>query len=680
MDYVELHCHSYYSLLDGASSIEDLVARAAELGMPALAITDHDAVYGAPRFAQIAKAFGIQPIFGAELTLAGGYHLTLLVENEQGWRNLCQLISLAQHRAPKGKAELLLEALIGHTEGLIALSGCRHGEVGRALLRKDEATALKVASHYRDLFGVNNFWLELQHHLLPEDETLMGDLVDLAVHLGVGYVATNNVHYTHRADKLLQDVLVCIRHLVTLDEAGPLLRDNSECYLKSYRQLQPLFSSYPEALANTLHLAERCRFELVYGLQDLPEFPSPPGTDAQTYLKQLCQEAIPRRYPVPSDRVWTQLNHELTIIEQTGLSNYFLIVWDIVRFARTQNILCQGRGSAANSLVAYLLNISPIDPLAHNLVFERFLSLERGLPPDIDLDFQADHWREKVIQYVYNRYGHEHAAMACTFVTFRARSTVRDIGKVLGVSEAVLLQAAEALREKTDVELQSIGPNDVDAVEFLAHLCHRIHGFPRHVGLHNGGMVVSRSPLSKRLPTEPATMPDRIVVQWDKDGLDDVGLIKIDILGLRMLSAIAEASVIITEATGQDPQLDHLTFDDSSVFEMIATGDTMGVFQVESRAQAQVIPKIKPRTFTDLMITISLDSTRPDPGQYGPALCVAAFGPGTRDLPPPSSGTGIGPHFRSHPLARTGATGGHGLSRIQPRPGRTVAANFGAEE
>ena len=553
-DYVELHCHSYYSLLDGASSLEALLARAVELGLPALALTDHNAVYGAPRLARLAQACGIRPIFGAELTLIGGAHLTLLVENERGWSNLCHLISLAQHTAAKGQAELRPEALRDHTEGLIALSGCRQGEVGRALLRKDAPAALAAATYYRDLFGANNFCLELQRHLQPEDGALIAELVELAGCLGLGYVATNNVHYARRADKVLHDVLLCIRHRVTLAEAGPLLPDNSERYLKSSTQLQPLFKPYPEALTNTLHLAERCRFELVYGLQDLPAFPTPPGLDAAAYLQQLCQQAVSHRYTEPAEQVWTQLSHELAIIDRAGLANYFLIVRDIVRYAQSQDILCQGRGSAANSLVAYLLGISPIDPLAHDLVFERFLSGERALPPDIDLDFDAQR-REDVIQYVYQRYGLAHAAMACTFVTFRSRSALRDLGQVLDLPAAVLRQAAEVLRDPTTPEPETAGPvldlKQADAVELLVYLAQRIHGFPRHLGLHNGGMVVTRTPLADRLPTEPATMPDRSVVQWDKDGLEDVGLIKIDLLGLRMLSAIAEANTLITEHTAR---------------------------------------------------------------------------------------------------------------------------------
>jgi error-prone DNA polymerase len=616
-NYVELHCHSNFSLLDGAAHPEDLVVRAAELGMRALALTDHDGVYGAVRLAQAAQNHGIRPIFGAELTLSGGHHLILLVENEIGWSNLCRLISEAQHNAPKGEAVLPTEALAGRTEGLIALSGCRNGEIAAALLKQDRTTALTVAHAYRHLFGPAHFWLELQHHLLPEDTTLVDGLVDLARHLGLGYVATNNVHYATRADHRLQDVLVCIRQRTSLAEAGPLLRPNSEYYLKSARQLLPLFASYPEALTNTLQIAERCQFELRYGLQALPHFPTPSGLDAVSYLQQLCREAIPQRYADPADPVWAQLSHELTIIEQAGLANYFLIVWDIVRFARTQGILCQGRGSAANSLVAYLLNISPIDPLAHDLVFERFLSAERSITPDIDLDFQAD-LREEVIQYVYQRYGAAHAAMACTFVTYRRRSALRDVGQALALPEVLLAQGAEVLLADRPTDAgEIVEPDQIDetgtSLALFRELCLQIEGFPRHLGLHNGGMVITGSPLVERVPTEPATMSDRVVVQWDKEALEIAELVKIDLLGLRMLSAIAEAETIINHITAQRPPLERLTFADSAVFDMITQADTIGVFQVESRAQAQVTPRLKPRSFNDLIISISL--IRPGPIQ-----------------------------------------------------------------
>lgn len=610
MAYLELHCHSNFSLLDGASPLEDLVRRATELEMQALALTDHDNVYGAVHFAQAAQAAGIKPIFGTELTLATGHHLTLLVENEAGWRNLCWLITQARHNAPKGQAALPPTALMNHTKGLIALSGCRQGEVAAALLRRDREAALNVARRYHHLFGPGHFWLELQNHLHPGDSGLVQDLVELARYLGIGYVATNNVHYATRNGCRLQDVLVCIRHQLSLDEAGPLLRPNSEFYLKSARQLTPLFTAHPEALSNTQRIAERCQFTLQYGLQDLPQFPTPEKLSATAYLRRLCETALPHRYPNASSRVVEQLDHELTIITQAGLANYFLIVWDIVRFAREQGIRCQGRGSAANSLVAYLLNLSPIDPLEHQLVFERFLSAERAVTPDIDLDFEATARREEVIQYVYGRYGLDHAAMACTFVTFQKRSALRDIAKVLGLPEPVIKQAADQLAGmENKVEAQP----ENGSVKLLLDLCQQIHDYPRHLGIHNGGMIITGLPLITRLPTEPATMANRFVVQWDKDSLETAGLVKIDLLGLRMLSAIAEAVLLIQETRGTTPDLDRLFFDDPAVYEMITAADTLGVFQVESRAQSQMLPRLRPECFNDLIVAISL--IRPGPIQ-----------------------------------------------------------------
>jgi error-prone DNA polymerase len=629
--YVELHCHSNFSLLDGASHPEDLIARAAELGMAALALTDHDAVYGVPRFVRAAKAHGVRPILGAELTLVGGHHLTLLVEDEAGWANLCRLVGLARHNVPKGEAALPPAELAGHTAGLIALSGCRKGEVVAALLARDREAALAAGRRYRNLFDPGRFWIELQHHLLSDDDALLDSLAGLARHLGIGCVATNDVHYAVRAGRRLQDVLVCIGHLTSLERAGGLLRPNSEFYLKPGWRLAPLFAAYPEALSNTSRIAERCRFELRYGLQDLPRFPASPGLDAAAYLARLCHEAIPGRYPDPPSRLDEQLAHELAAIEQAGLANYFLIVWDIVRFARESGIRCQGRGSAANSLIAYLLGITPIDPLRHDLVFERFLSGEEGIAPDIDIDFQADR-REEVIQYVYERYGPEHAAMACTLVTFRSRSAWRDVGRALGLPPELVSRAVEALgeaptadgrrptredrpsfsRRPSAVSHDAILP-DGDTLTTLLDLCRQIEGFPRHLGIHNGGMVITGPPLAERLPTEPATMPGRVVVQWDKEALEDAGLVKIDLLGLRMLSAVAEAVEIVPETTGQAIDLDRLGFDDPAVYEMIAKADTIGVFQVESRAQAQILPLLQPRRFEDLVVSISL--IRPGPIQ-----------------------------------------------------------------
>ncbi|KPV54243.1 hypothetical protein SE17_04945 [Kouleothrix aurantiaca] len=598
MDYVELHCHSCFSLLDGVAAPEALVAQAAMLHMDTLALTDHNAVYGAVPFITAAKTQGIHPILGAELTLTTGHHLTLLVADQVGWKNLCWLISRAQANAPKGQATLPMTELDGHTDGLIALSGCQQGPVAAALRSWDRREAFRSAKWLRELFGADRCWIELQHHLLPGDTQLVRDLADLARHLNLGYVATNNVHYLRREQHRLHDMLTAIRHRSTMDAAGPLLRANSEYYLKTGGRLLPLFAAYPDALSNTRRVAEQCAFELRYGLQDLPHFVTPPGMGAGAYLYQLCIQALPERFPGQAEQACQQLAYELRIIEQAGLSNYFLIVWDIVRFARAQGIRCQGRGSAANSLVAYLLQISPIDPLAHDLVFERFLSEERPALPDIDLDIAADR-REEIIQYVFGRYGAEHAAMACTFSTFQQRSALRDVASVLDVPYEHALETDKAK------------PGGVQTL--VVELSEQLHGLPRHLGQHNGGMVLTRAPLAERVPTEPAAMPGRVVVQWDKNALEDAGLVKIDLLGLRMLSAIAEAERLIFQTTGQKIDVDRLSFDDERIYAMLGKADTIGVFQVESRAQAQVLPRLQPHCFADIIVAISL--IRPGPLQ-----------------------------------------------------------------
>jgi len=609
--YTELHCHSHFSLLDGASSPADLVARAAALGMTALALTDHDAVYGAPAFVRAARAAEVRPILGAELTLHDESHLTLLAADATGWANLCALITAARHNAEKGAARLPRGGLEGHTEGLIAFSGCRQGVVASALLRRDRPGALKAAQALLHLFGHDRLWIELQHHLLPADAWLVSESVALAEHLGVGYLATNNVHYATSDRRCLGDVLVAIRHNTTLDECRHL-RSNSEFYLKSGLELAPLFARYPDALHNTQHVAGQCDFTLEYGLQELPAFPTPDGMSAAGYLRHLCEHQA-AAVDLPSTG-WTHLDYELRVIAECGLANYFLIVWDIVRFARENGILCQGRGSAANSLVAYLLDISPINPLAHDLVFERFLSAERQVAPDIDIDFDAAR-REEVIQYVYARYGIAHAAMACTFVTFRARSAIRDVGKAFGMPPEVLDQVAGTLDTwlardvGTSSALQeAVGSGGLNSTwAHILDLSQQLDGVPRHLGIHNGGMVITGAPLSQRLPTEPATMEDRVVVQWDKEALEDVGLVKIDLLGLRMLSAVAEADALAGERMSEG------RFDDAAVYDLICAADTVGVFQVESRAQAQVLPRLRPRCFNDLIVCISL--IRPGPIQ-----------------------------------------------------------------
>jgi error-prone DNA polymerase len=642
--YAELHAHSSHSLLDGVPSPEALAARAADLEIPALALTDHDALYGAVRFVKAAQEVGIKPILGSEMTLRGsaredrlGSHLTLLIEHAAGYANLCRLITLARRDQDKGVARLDKRDLAAHAEGLIALSGCRRGEIPRLLMEEKRGQALAVARGFARVFGPDRFFIELQRHYVRGDNRLLARLTTLAHRAGLDVVATGNVHYLHPHQREVHDVLRCIRHQAVLEDAGDLLRPNDEYVLRSPGEMAALFSDIPIALENAWRIAERCASACDYlpaGMQTLPSAPtSPPlgGTrgearDAPHHkLRQLCQRALHRRYPV--DPPVDLLERELSVIEQMGLANYFLVVWDIVRFAQRAGIRCQGRGSAANSLVAYLLDISPIDPVACDLVFERFLSRERGSPPDIDIDIAADR-REEVIQYVYERYGREHAAMACTFVTFRARSAVRDVARVLGFPPTLVerlagsldVRDAKSVRESQGM-LEAFDAEQLAGRPFqqLLRLVPQLDGIPRHLGIHNGGMVLSGPPLCELVPLEPATMEDRVVTQWDKDSLEGLGasstpgMVKIDLLGLRMLSAIEDAVTIVAGQTEQRPDLTSLSQDDPEVYDMLCRGETIGVFQVESRAQANLIPRFQPRSFDDLVIQISL--IRPGPLQ-----------------------------------------------------------------
>ena len=652
--YIELRAHSAYSLLRGTSPPESLVAEAARLGLPGLALTDHNNVYGAVSFQQTAQALDIQPILGAELTIkppplilphppapspnhrrggaplantssggelrenrglsrmledesprsiamgrgrgrgkigGEGRALTLLVADETGWENLCWLITQAQHQAPKGEGLLHFEQLEGRTAGLIGLSGGREGAVARALESAGMDAARAVAERYAACFDPGAFFIELHHHRRPYDEQRVAALVEVADSLKLDYVAANHVHYPTSAEKPLADVVTAIRHNRPLSAVGAHLFPNGQHHLKSAEAMAALFADYPRALSNTVSIAAACRYQLPSQLQTLPRYPVPEGMSAEGFLAGLCRGSARYRPPMES-----HLTHELDIINSLGLANYFLVVWDIVRFAGERGIRCQGRGSAANSLVAYLLKIAPIDPIEHRLVFERFLSEERQMTPDIDMDFDAE-TREEVIQYLYEKYGRTHAAMACTFVTYRHRSVIRDVAKAWGFSPAM----HPILRDHWEERGQHTPPH----LEAFFDVCERLLGNVRHIGIHNGGEIISDVPLSRRLPTEPATMPDRTVVQWDKEALEDAGIIKIDVLGLRMLAAITE----MVARTGIDAET--IPFDDPRVYQMITEAKTFGVFQCESRAQMNTLPRLKPREFIDLVIAISL--IRPGP-------------------------------------------------------------------
>ncbi|HEV7180217.1 MAG TPA: PHP domain-containing protein [Candidatus Baltobacteraceae bacterium] len=600
--YAELHCRSNFTFLDGASHPEEIAERARELGLAAIALTDRDGFYGSVRFTCAAARAGIDAIVGAELTYADGSRVVLLVENEIGYANCCELISLAQMRGSKADAKLLLEDFDDRTDGLIALSGGPEGSIDRAFASADRAAARAYAGRMRALFG-ERFYIELQHHLTTEETVRNEQLARLARELHIPCVATNAVVYAHREDAQLADVLACIRETTDLERAraSHRLRPNSEYHLKSAPAMRRLFTQYPEAIDATLEIAKRCTFRLGRRVGQFPLFPVPEGSTRQKYLRELVYRGAEGRYGMPlASKVERQLEYELGIIAKMDLAGYFLIVWDIVHTAERLGVLAQGRGSAANSAVCYALGITAVDPIGMDLLFERFMSEERQEIPDIDIDF-AHQDREKVIQYIYERYGRSNAAMAAEVVTYRTRSAIRDVGKALGLTlaqvdqvarefdareslagatgqtdakaidaaqphtpQAVLkrrdLDAASNVRasrieadqetrivrgfrgeDTDDPEPEAPAPIGGETAERLYTFCRRIDGFPRHMGIHSGGMVITRDPLVRVAPVEWATMRDRTIIQWDKDDLQELGLIKIDLLGLGMLSLLREA-------------------------------------------------------------------------------------------------------------------------------------------
>ena len=620
--YVSLHTHSFYSLLDGASSPEALIEQAARFEMPAMAITDHDALYGAVRFSRAATAAGIKPIFGTELTLTNGGHLTLLAETQLGYRNLSRIITMARAGQEKGTAALDWRALTDYSAGLIALSGCRRSEIAQALLSRDMAQANRLAERYAAIFGRDNFFLELQRHHEYGDQRWNEGLKHLAERQKLRLVASTNVHYVAQEQAPIHDILSCIRFRLPIEKAESHLRPNDEFYLRPPSEMFSLFVDTPDAIQSTRDIAERCIAKLPVGPQTFPVPPLPPGYCPETYLKTLCWAGMKRKLLGHWPRRYEEtLERELKIIFDQNLTNYFLLVWDVVQFARENKILCQGRGSAANSLVAFLLDITPIDPLSCGLVFERFLSAERQSPADIDVDF-ASNRREEAIQYLYQRFGAEQIGMACTVNTFGARQALRDVGMVFGFTKNQLdkivdhldTHSADRLEHSPRLRVAFGEQIDSEPWQQLIHYSAALDSYPRHLGIHVGGMVIaSNPPLIESIPIEPATMKDRYVVQWDKDSLEAANYAKVDILSLRMMSAIEDALDLIEKRTGKRPDLARLKPTDRAVFDMICRGDTLGLFNIESRAQANLIPDFQPRTLADLTIEVAL--IRPGPVQ-----------------------------------------------------------------
>jgi error-prone DNA polymerase len=630
MSYVELHCHSNFSFLDGASHIEELVLRAAELGHKALALTDHDGLHGAMEFAQCARAWGVRPITGAEVTLASGHHLTLLCETQRGYANLCRLLTHAHLDHERGSPRVELDVLARHTEGLIALSGCRAGEVPSLAAAGHYREAEEAARRYIQWFGADNFFIELQNNLVYGDTRRNRALADLAEHIGAGVVATGNVHYHRRERSRLQDVLVAIKNRSSLDGSHRQRRANSEFYLRSAAEMAALFGEHPGALANTERIAERCQFDLTRDLNyRFPDSPVPDGETQQSYLRKVCYREAALRYPHFTPEVERRLDEELGLVERHGLAGFFLIHREILELAKEvadevkgrpyHGPPGRGRGSSVGSVICYLIGLSHIDPIANNLFLGRFLNEEMASVPDIDLDFARD-IREKLMLRVYEHFGSEHVGLTATFPTYRIRSAVREVGKALGLPPAELdrlAKASDGYGSAKDIrEAMARSPHYREKMgtggwRHLAELAEEIAGFPRHISQHVGGMVIASQPLIELVPLEQSAMEGRVLMQWDKDSVDDARMIKIDFLALGMLSAVDECLDLIEEKHGKRIDLSRIDFEDQRVYDSICAADTMGVFQIESRAQMQTLPRVRPRNLDDLTVEVAI--IRPGP-------------------------------------------------------------------
>jgi error-prone DNA polymerase len=634
----ELHLHSCWSLLDGASSPDELILRARELGYRALALTDHDGLYGSMEFAHAAKAFDIKPITGAEVTLENGHHLTLLAATTEGYNNLCRLVSTAHLSGERKDPHLSLDELSRHTRGLIALSGCKRGEVPSLVDAGDVDAAEEAIERYASWFERENFYIELQQNLVHGDTDRCRRLVDLARAHGLRYVATNDVHYHERDRHRLQDVMVAIRNRSTLEASHQLRRENSEYYLKSSAEMGELFEAWPEALAESGRIADRCTFDITTDLDyRFPDYETPDGSTADEYLETVCRKAARERYALVNGqipaRVEERLREELRLVRKHGLSGFFLIYRDLLELSRqVANEVRgsdsarshaglppgRGRGSSVGSILCYLIGLSHVDPIKYGLYLGRFLNEEIASVPDIDLDFPRD-IREQLILRVYEKFGREHAALVASFPTYKLRSAIRDVGKALGIAESELDRLAKRAGWGTGRDVSAemsaypdfAGKLDAPIWRDLIELSEQISGFPRHLSQHVGGMVISTKPIVELVPVERAAMEGRYICQWDKDSIDDARFIKIDFLALGMLSLVEECSDLIAEQHGHIEDLSRINFNDPLVYDMICEADTVGVFQIESRAQMQMLPRTRPRTIEDLTVQVAI--IRPGP-------------------------------------------------------------------
>lgn len=627
--FTHLHVHTEYSLLDGASKIPELVAYAKELGMDSLAITDHGVMYGAVEFYQECTKAGIKPILGCEVYLASGshleknnrgmYHLILLAENDIGYHNLMKIVSIGQLEGFYYKPRVDRDVLRTYHEGIICLSACIAGELPVLILQDNLEGARRCIAEYIDIFGRDNYFLEIQDHDMEEEHKVSAALKQLAQEFGLGLVATNDLHYVQRKDAAAQDILLCIQTTRNVDDPDRMRFPNDSFYLKSYEEMAQLFGDCPEALENTNKIADRCNITMDFGHLLLPEFPVPDGYDAVSYLRHLCEEALPVRYDVVDERVRKRLDFELDIINTMGYACYFLIVWDFINYCREHDIpVGPGRGSAAGSIVAYLLRITNIEPLRYNLLFERFLNPERVSMPDIDTDFCYVK-RNQVLDYVVRRYGQERVAQIITFGTLQARAAVRDVGKALGMSYGAVDEIAKLIPRELGITLKKALQQSNDfrqaydtrpEVKQLIDLAESVEGLPRNAGTHAAGVIIAPRDLKDYVPLQQGS-EGGVITQYDKNKVEELGLLKMDFLGLRTLTVIGDCIRFIRETTGEVVDIDNIPLEDEAACAMLRRGETACVFQLESAGITKLLVELAPESFEDLIPLVAL--YRPGP-------------------------------------------------------------------
>jgi len=644
--FAHLHVHTEYSLLDGMCRIPQLVARTKELGMDSLAITDHGAMYGVVDFYVAAKEAGIKPIIGCEVYVAETgrssrepgrkvpHHLTLLAKNEKGYRNLLQLVTKSYLEGFYYKPRVDKELLKLHHEGLVALSGCAHGELARLILEGRSDELGRTASWYKEVFG--DYYLEIQRHPMPELEQINRELVALSSELNIPLAATFDVHYVDKEDAPAHDLLLCIQTNASVNDEKRLKMAGDFFYLKSPAEVAELFADLPQAVENTQAIADMCHLELDFTTLHLPQLELPEGRKADDFLAELCWQGLERRYPEPDLRVREQLGHELAVIQKTKFAHYFLVVWDIISFVRERGICFGVRGSAAASLALYCLGVTDVDPLAYALVFERFLNVERRELPDIDLDFQDDR-RDEVLAYVNQKYGSDRVAQIITFGTMGARAAIRDTGRALGMPYAQVDRVARLIPLELTITLdraltQSSELYDAyhqdPAIRSLIDSARKLEGMVRHASTHAAGVVISREPLTEYVPLQTVGKGDSrqvgVMTQFHMGNIASLGLLKMDFLGLSNLTVLIRAREIIARQRGISLDLQHIPLDDARTFELLASGETRGIFQLEGAGMRRYIRELKPTNFNDIAAMVAL--YRPGPMEQIPTFIRAKQG------------------------------------------------------